>query len=635
MSNLERQQREAKRQRNMKVDYNKAMRENARRTRDELERELRRAKEEQKKRQNKLYSERHEIEEEKKRERQSMLNRQRADTEEKWSRRSEEKSIESSEESEYEYVYVDEDGNYIYGSDDEYEYIDEDDDHATQNVVFSERSKPSPESTHSKQDSTKKPNDRGNLDFSRIDMKSFLDYFQNQTECIMRNLSHVARLRDDHQANLKQQRESLKERRKEKREKKTQEMMDDFLEKENKRVELSHMSSAERLEQKEYQKNLTKALQYAEKRMKESDGKEFDIIEGSKVMARYEKKPQLLPGIVTRTRSDGSFDIKYDNGAEEQRVERMMIIPMAVYEGNAEGSKKDPRKLFEDYRNRALAAKEQQKQHFLELYAKREEIRRAEAEAEEEEAAEEQKVQARVVGSDCESKACGACKALTEEFAQMVFTLMKNKKVKSESDVFDHKTTFCSSPEVTGKYTRAVGLMCEKMFESEERKQIFIKEFPSWENALEASSLLRKKEKICGGFGICEDSSFRYERRKDDGWGSDRCFICHAIMQDLEEKASIFKKIDERNSLAIAKKSCDNLELDDKLGKICSELTSGISLIEVAWILKIHYEQIQKGVETFRNFPDVACEKLSLCERWVDPDTELTSVLDEVEHIYS
>lgn len=63
--------------------------------------------------------------------------------------------------------------------------------------------------------------------------------------------------------------------------------------------------------------------------------------------------------------------------------------------------------------------------------------------------------------------------------------------------------------------------------------------------------------------------------------------------------------------------------------------THVFSAVEVAWIVKLYYEQIQKKKLTFRSFSDISCEKLSLCQRWVDSDTELTSVLDEIEHVYA
>jgi hypothetical protein len=57
--------------------------------------------------------------------------------------------------------------------------------------------------------------------------------------------------------NLKHQREALQERRKGKRDKKSEELMDEFLELEGNRVQMSRMSSAELMEQKEYQKELS------------------------------------------------------------------------------------------------------------------------------------------------------------------------------------------------------------------------------------------------------------------------------------------------------------------------------------------------------------------------------------------
>lgn len=50
----------------------------------------------------------------------------------------------------------------------------------------------------------------------------------------------------------------MKSRRHEKREAKAQELMDELMELEGARVTMSRMSSGELLEQKEYQKNLTK-----------------------------------------------------------------------------------------------------------------------------------------------------------------------------------------------------------------------------------------------------------------------------------------------------------------------------------------------------------------------------------------
>jgi hypothetical protein len=75
------------------------------------------------------------------------------------------------------------------------------------------------------------------------------------------------------------------------------------------------------------------------------------------------------------------------------------------------------------------------------------------------------------------------------------------------------------------------------MFSKDEYREFFIREFEAdsdWANVLNAGSLLSKKQRICQTSGFCAEDSFEYERDEDDGWGSDQCFVCHAVMEDLE-----------------------------------------------------------------------------------------------------
>ena len=58
--------------------------------------------------------------------------------------------------------------------------------------------------------------------------------------------------------------------------------------------------------------------------------------------------------------------------------------------------------------------------------------------------------------------------------------------------------------------------------------------------------------------------------------------------------------------------------------------------VEVAWMLKLHFEAIRKSKRTHRSFPDQSCEQLSKCRRWVDPDTdEREQVRNEVEPVFA
>lgn len=143
---------------------------------------------------------------------------------------------------------------------------------------------------------------------------------------------------------------------------------------------------------------------------------------GSRVMARYERKAQFVMGRITHVRSDGSYDVLYDIGVEESHVARNLIVPLGIDDesdkgGNKGGSGSQDKEVaaaFDSLKGRALSAKEQQKQHFLELYARRHEMGKEEVKEEEE----EEDVSVRIVGADCESQACGACKLIVDEFGE-------------------------------------------------------------------------------------------------------------------------------------------------------------------------------------------------------------------------
>jgi hypothetical protein len=126
--------------------------------------------------------------------------------------------------------------------------------------------------------------------------------------------------------------------------------------------------------------------------------------------------------------------------------------------------------------------------------------------------------------------------------AQRVHRHINNKDVQTLDALFDYMTPFCASPQIVNKYAGAVEIVCKKMFTMRDHREFFIREFEAdsdWDNVLSASTLLPKKQKICQTSGFCEEDSFEYWREEDDGWGSDECFVCHALMEDLEVETYI------------------------------------------------------------------------------------------------
>lgn len=75
--------------------------------------------------------------------------------------------------------------------------------------------------------------------------------------------------------------------------------------------------------------------------------KEYEV--GAKVRARYQKGSRWFPGKILKVRSDGTFDVRYDDGDEELRVSRDLIeLVKDDTAGKAKPTKDDDDDLFGD-----------------------------------------------------------------------------------------------------------------------------------------------------------------------------------------------------------------------------------------------------------------------------------------------
>jgi hypothetical protein len=192
MTNLERQLEAAKKFEASKKK-NVDLRANAREARESLDLELARAKQVHK-------------------DRRSGLDAKRAEASKEWARKRQEeeegKKKASVEEvgSGYEYVYVDEDGNYYEGgdndSDEDEDEDDEDEEVAVAAAVPGRRIAPSSTSVLA-HGYSKAFSDDPIFTQRRNDLADFLPELQNKSLCLFRNTSHSGRLRDDHQVGNK------------------------------------------------------------------------------------------------------------------------------------------------------------------------------------------------------------------------------------------------------------------------------------------------------------------------------------------------------------------------------------------------------------------------------------------------
>ena len=276
-------------------------------------------------------------------------------------------------------------------------------------------------------------------------------------------------------------------------------------------------------------------------------------------MARYQGKTKYVHGTIKDKRKgvDGAFtyDIKYDNGKEEARVPATLIITL-----ESEEEKAKARKAIEDERNRDFSDKrEKGRQSFKEM----QEERRRRKEEEYRAIMEDEKDPGRLLESDCESQVCMACKFVADEFADKIHKNIDNYDVEYLYDLVDFQQPFCESPQITQRYTPVVKSICEKLLDEDTGyRDFFVKPFEDdtdWANVRNANTLLPKKEHICVNSGMCDPVAFEFEILPEHDWGSDECFVCHALIDDLEDKVFLQQKVTEGSARALAKSGCDNL----------------------------------------------------------------------------
>lgn len=286
---------------------------------------------------------------------------------------------------------------------------------------------------------------------------------------------------------------------------------------------------------------------------------------GTRVMARFQGKTKYVHGVIKDKRKAGvtqgkavavTYDIKYDTGADETRVAANLIIPLETEAdktnakgGASEGKKQDLSKRRDNAR-----------QSFKEL----QEERRRKKEEQYQVLLLEEKDPGRTLDSDCEAQVCMACKSVVDEFADIVHRNIDNTEVEYLYDLVDlNQKPFCQSPQIVQRYTPVVGHICEKlMMEETGNRDMFSRPFEEdtdWHRVKSPETLLPKKELICVQSGMCDPVSFEFEIAPDQDWGSDQCFVCHALLDDLEDKVSLQLKLTEGSAIGIAKAGCDNL----------------------------------------------------------------------------
>lgn len=485
--------------------------------------------------------------------------------------------------SEYQYLYVDENGDY-------YEADDEEDEEEEEEVVpvFIPKKK--------KSKGYKKYPGRSLHKCDPYDIDHMIMEVHQLVKCPIVNESMGMKLKDDHQLNLRMIKKETQEKRR--------------------GLAPSRNIDPTLANQKQ---TITKA----------PAPKELEI--GARVMARFQGKTKYIHGVIKDKRKGAkdlmTYDIKYDTGVDEARVASNLIIPLETEEekSSSKGGVQEDKQT--DGRKRDGA-----RQSFKEI----QEERRRKKEEQYRALLLEEKDPGRMLASDCEAQLCMACKYVVHEFAEKIHKYIDNSDVEYLYDVVDFKQPFCETPEIIQRYSPVVSHVCTKLMHEESgNRDMFIRPFeedPEWAKVRSAETLLPKKEQICVQSGMCDPVAFEFEILPEHDWGSDQCFVCHALLDELEDKTALQLKVTEGSAIGLAQSGCDNLKLPDTLAAECKLMTKGKALDDIGWILKLFKESMEKKERVHRNFADSACEELQLCARWVDPTVE---VEPEMESVFS
>jgi hypothetical protein len=225
-----------------------------------------------------------------------------------------------------------------------------------------------------------------------------------------------------------------------------------------------------------------------------------------------------------------------------------------------------------------------------------------------------------LLGPDCTSITCSACRSVVREFGAAVLRERSNEEYLYIDDV---ASTFCESRELSLVGTEVTLNMCETLLSTRNRDSFLL----SFDDVVEKRAygtiernkkeILALESQICVAAGACmtEDVTLSLVPATDDqkDWTPD-CFFCSAFATKLESDMRVRPPIRENIVTQITREVCGQVNLDAAAKAKCEVMTSGRQLDEISWTAMLHYESMQKGESAQYPFPRKFCIDLNMCE---------------------
>lgn len=243
-------------------------------------------------------------------------------------------------------------------------------------------------------------------------------------------------------------------------------------------------------------------------------------------------------------------------------------------------------------------------------------------------------------GGSCEALSCAACGVLVEHFSKRVHFGMDKPQYVYIDDLIPG---FCEDRHLQLSYSSLVTEMCTTMLVTDKSggyKEAFVTPFDeesNWLVATSAMALRSKSKQICTSLGACAadyyDVVLKPARKEQEHW-DERCFVCQAFANSLEERLHLAKGLTEGSAVKVVEETCDRLELNDSLRGMCSGLVSGSTLHDIGWVAFMHAETIPKQRRTTRLFADKLCEEQKYCEKYTPPEELEAAEVAKIEPVF-